>query len=91
LQATPHIPKGNVITYRFNKGTITMTRKDYKLLGEAIKPYAETLYRNGHRDMEVTVENVVIRIAKALAGDNPRFDRSKFMSACGFPGYGEAE
>lgn len=63
-----------------------MTRKDYQLIAEAIRPYADSLYRNRLKDMESAVETVAIRIARALEKENPRFDSDKFMEACGFGG-----
>jgi hypothetical protein len=55
-----------------------MTRKDYVLIAEALaradRPYAEG--RAQHRtDCEA--------IADALAQDNPRFDRERFLKAAG--------
>lgn len=61
-----------------------MTRKDYVLIAEAIRratphPLCELdapLLRQQHG-------NVAARIADALASDNPRFDRARFLTACG--------
>lgn len=56
-----------------------MSRKDYVLLANALKS-ATPLMRDGdeaHRAWFNTVE----RVAQALQNDNPRFDRSRFISA----------
>lgn len=67
-----------------------MTRKDYQLIADAIKGsnvhYQFTegsestrnadAYRNG-------VANVANTLAFVLSRDNPRFDRAKFLKACG--------
>ena len=63
-----------------------MTRKDYVMLAEAIKGAGgfnlaapvevRSLIREGHRQ-------VAILIADALEEDNPRFDRDRFIKACG--------
>lgn len=51
-----------------------MTRKDYQLIAQAIA--------------DVWCENtaqlyIAESIADALAQDNPRFDRARFLDACG--------
>ena len=54
-----------------------MTRKDYVLIAEAIK--------EAHR---LTSEKagagvVAYMLANTLQADNPRFDRARFLDACG--------
>ena len=61
-----------------------MTRKDYRLIAKAI---AEA------KDMEIACKNerkgvpavksTARTIASYLACDNPRFDRERFLTACG--------
>lgn len=56
-----------------------MTRKDYVLIADALKHAAACdpgtegggIYR------------AAVCIADALAADNPRFDRARFLQACG--------
>ena len=55
-----------------------MTRKDYVAIAAAIKPLMD--YR--HTDRHV-VECVAQNIAMALQRDNARFDRERFLKACG--------
>lgn len=65
-----------------------MTRKDYVAIAEAIAAsklgeYAdleEAQYYSGRED-GVTV--VARNIADVMQSDNPRFDRSRFLKACG--------
>lgn len=57
-----------------------MTRKDYVLIAAAIK--SQLGFVPHERDL--TIEAVAKAIAAALAQDNPRFDRERFMKACGF-------
>lgn len=62
-----------------------MTRKDYQSLAAALRRAATPAalvqrdadcYRQQHaKDVHA--------IADALASDNPRFDRARFLSACG--------
>ena len=65
-----------------------MTRKDYKALAKAIanaKAREIDLGATG-RDLAIVgfaLESVVREIATVLAEDNPRFDRDKFITACG--------
>jgi hypothetical protein len=51
-----------------------MTRKDYELIARVIR-YAEIDERAGDR--------IARDFAYALAKDNPRFDRARFLKACG--------
>lgn len=48
-----------------------MTRKDYRILANAIKIAMDSKI------------DVALCIADALASDNPRFNREKFLLACG--------
>lgn len=58
-----------------------MSRKDYEQMASVIKREVN----QANHDAEVMV---LERLAKHLAGvfalDNPRFDRVRFMRACGF-------
>jgi len=64
-----------------------MTRKDYILIADALKAakpipahqlpdYSERAAIESHR-------NAVHSICAALSDDNPRFDRERFLKACG--------
>ncbi len=59
-----------------------MTRKDYILIAAAIKA-AATEYPDERPDAKQQQEDVAFSIAEALASDNPRFDRERFLKACG--------
>jgi hypothetical protein len=57
-----------------------MTRKDFQLIADAIAEASENhpeLFRLGASAI------VAHRLADALAGTNDRFDREKFLTACG--------
>jgi hypothetical protein len=60
-----------------------MTRKDYILIADALKAARSSytlpnvaIYHNG-------IANAAQRLADALARDNPRFDRERFLKAAG--------
>jgi len=53
-----------------------MTRKDYVLLADVIKNLDEVIDEYA---LEVLADNM----ADALESDNPRFDRHRFLIACG--------
>jgi hypothetical protein len=62
-----------------------VTKKDFELIAAALKAARVTdggviagkaIYNNG-------VDNAAHRIADALATTNPRFDRVRFLAACG--------
>lgn len=57
-----------------------MTKKDYKLIADAI---AETK-RNSLVEEWPTMDRIAESLADNLAKDNPRFDSAKFLVACGF-------
>lgn len=54
-----------------------MTRKDYVLIAEAIRRENDA---PGYAEKN---RGVVYAIAAALASENPRFDRARFLKACG--------
>lgn len=54
-----------------------MTHKDYELIAKAVK-------QAGERTTGIAgVVQVAAELANALAGTNPRFDRERFIKACG--------
>lgn len=58
-----------------------MTRKDYILIAAAIHPVTTASHLSGE---EVSgARRVAERIAAALAEENPRFDKGRFLAALG--------
>ena len=62
-----------------------MTRKDYILIASRIRisreaPLGEHICQDSWNR---ACEDVACSIATALATDNPRFDRERFLKACG--------
>ena len=62
-----------------------MTRKDYELIAAAIAAVArhnatDDDYREGWHGATSAASH---RLADSLASTNPRFDRSRFLKACG--------
>lgn len=71
-----------------------MTRKDYVLLAEAIAQFtrdldADDLITTSEKGRailsgeRVAAQTIAHRLADLFALDNPRFDRSRFLKACG--------
>lgn len=56
-----------------------MTRKDFELLAEAIQRTRRTTSVTTHWTLDRLVEN----LANALAEQNERFDRARFLAAAG--------
>ena len=62
-----------------------MTRKDYVLLAEALAD-ARRIALQSENSPENTAAGVVLAsltLAQILQNENPRFDRARFLAACG--------
>ncbi len=59
-----------------------MTRKDFVLIAEAIKATADANTANETAQW-VWRRDMAVAFATRLAGTNARFDRDKFLRACG--------
>jgi hypothetical protein len=58
-----------------------MTRKDYVAIAAAIRRIMDS---NGRNDVEKgAVSDAAHYIADAMRDDNARFDRARFLEACG--------
>lgn len=61
-----------------------MTRKDYvaiaRILASIRMPESEHQFTRGH---EGARETIALDFAEHCATDNPRFDRARFLKACG--------
>lgn len=57
-----------------------MTKKDYKLIADAIL----SAKQNTNPLEQSAISTVVHELANRLQNENPRFDRERFLSACGF-------
>ena len=61
-----------------------MTRKDYVMIAETIK--GAIIYEqffNKNKEKEEGIKALAITLASTLELDNPRFDRHRFLIACG--------
>lgn len=54
-----------------------MTKKDYELIAREIKD--GEMLGNAFE----TKNTIALKLAKALQAENPRFDKEKFLKACG--------
>jgi len=64
-----------------------MTRKHFEAVAEAIlaeKTLAEVSSRGAGLDRVKGVERIASNLANVFAQTNDRFDRARFMTACGF-------
>ena len=61
-----------------------MTQKDYILLAAALREQRPIGQEDCKLACLVQWERDVDAIAEALEQDNPRFDRDKFLDACGY-------
>ncbi len=63
-----------------------MTRKDYEAIAEAIRWAYESIepdYQPNTQDhMRNGISRASIALAEKLKQDNPRFDRTRFITAC---------
>ena len=59
-----------------------MTKKDYELIAEALK-IANGSITVAPYDSETALSLVSVLLADRLEKENPRFNRARFLSACG--------
>lgn len=60
-----------------------MTRKDYELIAKAIKRANENWEGFEEEYPAVVIAGISAMLATQLEQDNPRFDRARFLTACG--------
>ena len=60
-----------------------MHRKDYVAIAAAIHRTGMAANIGKKKDSEETLRLAAIDIAGVMARDNPRFDRARFLKACG--------
>lgn len=61
-----------------------MTRKDFELIAAAIRDSRPHAYGAPHERVEtVQFDRTATEVAIALSETNPRFDRGRFLAACG--------
>jgi hypothetical protein len=62
-----------------------MTRKDYILIAAALKEAKRQIPEGGAHATWEYIANATAAcvLAHSLASDNPRFDRARFLAACG--------
>jgi hypothetical protein len=59
-----------------------MTRKDYALIAQTISDHKRMMPVN-RRKQEVEIDALAHRLSERLVQDNERFDKAKFLEACG--------
>lgn len=68
-----------------------MTKKDYELIAGTLRNYKEFQLKDDEKDFTASEHSLLMtswrEVGQALAtnlqADNPRFDRNKFLTACG--------
>lgn len=67
-----------------------MTRRDFELIANALKAAKPTAHPEGTEAAEIATlaenvawRNVALSFADHLSATNPRFDRERFLRACG--------
>ena len=58
-----------------------MTRKDYVLIADTLSNLMKDFNNCGGDSVSLSL--VAEELADTLANDNPRFDRARFLDACG--------
>lgn len=61
-----------------------MTRKDFELIAEAIRDARDGAATMPHGDRSYGAFAAADAIAHALRRTHPRFEKARFMAACGF-------
>lgn len=61
-----------------------MTRKDYEMIAKALQAKRDELVESrSSYDRICGHDGAILALAEALASENPRFDRERFLKACG--------
>lgn len=61
-----------------------MTRKDYELIAKRISDQIElTHFSNDNHSARMSLRSLARNLAEDLAKGNQRFDRDRFLAACG--------
>jgi len=61
-----------------------MTKKDFELIAQAVREAREGLGHDGKAGADAfTLNRVSDRLCRALSATNGRFDRDRFLRACG--------
>ena len=66
-----------------------MTKKDFELIARCVKTEHDKSSRAGwsheseSKAWRLATESIALNLADALASGNPRFDRERFLKACG--------
>jgi hypothetical protein len=60
-----------------------MTKRDFELIAQSVRVARPGLRSEHTGPMHFALDHFSILIANALANDNPRFDRERFLKACG--------
>lgn len=61
-----------------------MTRVDYNLIAAAITEAADIPVNHDNQLLLFGIKRAAHKLADAFATKNPRFDRTRFLKACGF-------
>ncbi len=60
-----------------------LTKKYYEMIASAIAAeHAQRKHWGEHVHNEA-IESIALNLASAFAADNPKFDRARFLKACG--------
>jgi hypothetical protein len=74
-----------ILTTQYRTGAQMLTKKDFKAIADIIN-YEYTRFDDTSEDDvdgKIAIKDVAIRLADYLTTQNPRFDRYKFLTACG--------
>lgn len=62
-----------------------MTKKDYMAIAAILKSRRDSLMAStGRVRPEDVIDGITDQMALMMQRDNPRFDRERFLAACGF-------
>lgn len=63
---------------------MSMTRKDFELIAEALNEVMQTNWNENDRQRaEYFIGRAADALAVKLRSTNPRFDKARFLAACG--------
>lgn len=64
---------------------MAVSKKDFEAIAKVIKQERDTAIEHDQHGARMGISAVAFGVAAHFAQENPRFDRDRFLAACGIP------